>query len=129
MHPSRGEWDDKDRLKIAAEYENEKESGETVTDEQFLEILYDNFFSDRWFWQNSLAFERDDIEELDLRINYLSGLGYRAIDTDDTRLQFVLGPGYLREDYGDLGTENALTAHWATEKFTMIYSACTITMI
>jgi len=112
---TQAEWANKDRLKISAEYENEKEDGETVTDEKTAEILYDKFFSDRWFWQNSLRLEQDDIDDLKLRLNYLSGLGYRAIDTDDTRLQFVLGPGYLREDYEDQDIENSLTAHWAME--------------
>jgi putative salt-induced outer membrane protein YdiY len=109
------EWDDNDRLKLSAEYENEKEDDETVTDERFAEILYDEFFAEQWFWQNSLRLDQDDIDDLNLRVNYLSGLGYRAIDTDTTRLQFVLGPGYLREDYEDVDIESALTAHWSTE--------------
>ena len=40
---TQAEWANKDRLKISAEYENEKEDGETVTDEKTAEILYDKF--------------------------------------------------------------------------------------
>ena len=112
---AQAEWANKNRLKLSAEYENEKESGATVTDEKMAEIVYDHFLNQKWFWENRLRLEQDDIEDLDLRVNYLSGLGYRAIDTDTTQLQFVLGPGYLREDYNDQGTETSLTVHWATE--------------
>lgn len=108
-------WADNDRLKFSAEYENEEENDTTITDEKSAEILYDYFISEKWFLQNNLKAEQDDIEDLNLRLNYLLGLGYQFYDRDDLSLQVSAGPGYLREDYDTRDVENSLTAHWSLE--------------
>lgn len=110
----KAEWE-KHRLSIGAEYEREKEDDLLTTDEKTLTTAYDYFFADNWFWQNQLELEQDKVEELELRTQYNSGLGYQFYDTDDTTLEVVLGPGYLDEKYENADDRSEITAHWSLD--------------
>lgn len=63
-------WLDKHRVIIKAEYNREKENGKITDDNQSLEGAYDYFFRDKWFFNNTLKLEQDDINKIDLRTTY-----------------------------------------------------------
>ncbi|MEQ8516440.1 MAG: DUF481 domain-containing protein, partial [Chromatocurvus sp.] len=60
---------------------------------------YDRFLSDRMFWNNSLSFKRNTLQELDLRSAIGSGVGYQFFDDDELRLSTTAGLSYVREEF------------------------------
>ncbi len=107
-------WLDKHRVIIKAEYNREKENGKITDDNQSLEGTYDYFFRDKWFLNNTLKLEQDDINKIDLRTTYSAGLGYQAFESDDLNLKFILGPSYLHTSFTNNDKEDSAAIHWAT---------------
>ncbi len=60
---------------------------------------YDHFFSDRLFWNNSLSFKRNTLQELDLRSAVGTGFGYQFFDDSTLRLSTTAGLSYVREEF------------------------------
>ena len=109
----KGQWD-KHRVSFGVDYDYEKDNDTLTTDERQLNGAYDYFFAEKWFWQNQLSLEQDKIEDLNLRTQFNSGLGYQFYDRDDLTLDVVLGPGYRHEDYDAAGGDtSSMTAHWS----------------
>jgi putative salt-induced outer membrane protein YdiY len=106
-------WDDIHRLSLSADYDWEEEDDVEVTDEREAAIGYDYFFAKKWFWNNQLSYQQDDIESLDMRIEATSGLGYQIFDQDDLTLEVTAGPGFEREEYEGQDAENNGTANWS----------------
>ena len=105
--------DTKHRASIKAEINRETEDDEKTEDNRSLDLAYDYFFNEKWFMNNTLGFEQDDIEELDLRTTVGIGLGHQVYERDDLNLQYVLGPSYLREEFENGDSEDSLAARWA----------------
>jgi len=60
---------------------------------------YDHFVSEKLFWNNTISFKENGLQELDLRSAVGSGLGYQFFDADDLRLSTTAGLSYVREDF------------------------------
>lgn len=60
---------------------------------------YDRNFTPRLFGFVSADFQTNALQELDLRSVFGGGLGFHAIKTDKTTLDFLVGPNYTREKY------------------------------
>jgi len=60
---------------------------------------YDRNFNPRLFGFVGADFQTNALQELNLRTVLGGGLGYHAIKTDRTTLDFLVGPNYTREDY------------------------------
>ncbi len=60
---------------------------------------YDRFLSERLFWNNTLSFKRNTLQELDLRTSLGTGVGYQFFDEDDLRLSTTAGLSYVREEF------------------------------
>jgi putative salt-induced outer membrane protein YdiY len=60
---------------------------------------YDHFVSEKLFWNNTISFKQNGLQELDLRSAIGSGLGYQFFDADDLRLSTTAGLSYVREDF------------------------------
>jgi putative salt-induced outer membrane protein YdiY len=65
-------------------------------------IRYDRNFAKRLFGFGSADFQTDDLQSLDLRSVFGGGLGYHAIQSDKTTLDFLSGINYTRENYSTL---------------------------
>lgn len=112
-------WEN-DRLSFEAEYNRAKENGTLSEDDKAVSAAYDRFLTDKIFWENAISLQQDEIDLIDLRIIYSSGLGYQFFDRDDLTLKTVAGIGYIREDFDDSPTESAMTLNWSadyTQKF------------
>jgi len=74
----------------------------TTTDEMraFLRGEYD--FTPHWFLFVEPAAEWDRPRGIDVRAYPGTGLGYRFVETKTALLQFLLGPGYVYEEFTDL---------------------------
>ncbi len=62
-------------------------------------IRYDRNFAARLFGFGNADFQTDDLQALNLRSVLGGGLGYHAIRTDRTTLDFLGGLNYTRENY------------------------------
>ncbi len=60
---------------------------------------YDRFISEKLFWNNTISFKQNGLQELDLRSAIGSGLGYQFFDAEDLRLSTTAGLSYVREDF------------------------------
>jgi len=60
---------------------------------------YSRNLNPRWFAYGGADFQTDALQELDLRTVLGGGLGFHAIKSDTTTLDFLVGPNYTREDY------------------------------
>ena len=60
---------------------------------------YSRNLNPRLFAYGSADFQTDALQELNLRSVLGGGLGFHAIKTDKTTLDFLAGPNYTRENY------------------------------
>lgn len=65
-------------------------------------IRYDRNFATHLFGFGSADFQTDDLQGLNLRSVFGGGLGWHAIQSDKTTLDFLGGINYTRENYVDL---------------------------
>ncbi len=108
--------DEQHRATFKAEINREEDDGNVSENNRKIEGAYDYFYTKKWFINNTLSFEQDDIEHIDLRTKAGVGLGHQAWDEEDKKLQYVLGPTYLREDYeGSSKTQDSIAARWALD--------------
>jgi len=107
-------WD-KHRALAKLDYNREKDNGNTTVDNRSLALGHDYFFSEKWFWGNKATFKQDEIDKLDLRTILTSGLGYQAFEQDDLNLKFVLGPGFINEDFEDGTSDQSATINWGLD--------------
>jgi putative salt-induced outer membrane protein YdiY len=105
-------WGETYRAKLMAEYAYEEDSDQTTEDSRAIEGQFDYFFKPEWFLNTNIKFEQDDIAGLDLRSIYGVGIGHQAYDRDDLKLQYILGPSYLREERDTGETEDSLAYSW-----------------
>jgi putative salt-induced outer membrane protein YdiY len=73
-------------------------------------IRYDHNISKRWFVYGVFSGMYDTLQLLNYRIMPGGGLGYHAINSSVTTLDFLGGLGYTRESYYNGTTNNLLTA-------------------
>ncbi len=113
------EWmdgtDPKHRATLKADYNREEDNNNKTEDNRSIEGMYDYFFSPKWFLNTNAKFEQDDINQIDWRTDAGIGLGYQPYKQDDLNLQFILGPSYLRTEYENGRSEDAVAIREATE--------------
>ena len=106
-------WEKLHRMTLSAEYDYEEDNDIETENKKSVMGEYDYFFAPKWFWSNSLALEQDEIEQLELRMQYVSALGYQFYDEDDLQLKISFGPGYEREEFENRDADDSMTASWA----------------
>lgn len=107
---TKAKWE-KHRAEVSVVYNREEDDGRVSVDNQSIFGAYDYYFKDKWFLENALKLEQDDIDQIDLRARYNAGLGHQFYDQDDLHLKAVAGPGYLYEEFADGTDEGDLTLH------------------
>ncbi len=107
---AKAKWD-KHRAEVSVVFNREEDDGNVSVNNRSIAGAHSYFFKDKWFWENALKFEQDDIDQIDLRMQYNSGLGYQFYDRDDFHLKVVAGPGYQYEEFEDGSDESDATFH------------------
>ncbi len=69
---------------------------------------YDNFISEKLFWNNTISFKHNGLQELALRTSIGSGIGYQFFDSEALRLSTTAGLSYVREDFSIAPSEDFL---------------------
>jgi len=85
---------------------------------------YSRNFTPRLFGYGSADFQTDALQQLNLRSVLGGGLGFHAIKTDRTTLDFLAGPNYTREDYDTI--TNTFVALTLGEELTHKLGASTL---
>lgn len=97
---------DVDRLRLFVRGDFSQTNGEQSDNEVRAGWRYEYDISDRWYLYTSGFVEHDEVEDLNLRVNAVGGLGYFVFKEDDLELTLYGGPGYEYEDFND-GTTNS----------------------
>ncbi|MFN2328729.1 MAG: YdiY family protein [Chromatocurvus sp.] len=90
---------DVDRYIAGVDFNRGSDNDVTSVDNWTAYGSYDHFFSDRLFWNNSLSFKRNTLQELDLRSAIGTGVGYQFFDDSTLRLSTTAGLSYVREQF------------------------------
>jgi putative salt-induced outer membrane protein YdiY len=85
---------------------------------------YDHDFASRVFGFGAADFQTDALQSLDLRSVFSGGVGWHAVKTDKTTLDFLGGLNYTRENYTTL--QRNLIALTAGEELTHKLGATTV---
>lgn len=107
---SKAKWV-KHRAELSVVYNREEDDGNVSVDNRSIAGAHSYFFKEKWFWENALKLEQDDIDQIDLRVRYNSGLGHQFYEQDDLNLKVVAGPGFLYEEFEDGSDESDATLH------------------
>ncbi len=107
-------WADQ-RAGIYADFNKEDADDVDTVDNRGIGANYDYFFAPKWFATAAGSLETDDIASLDLRQKANLGLGHQMFEQDDLNLKFILGPGYLDEEFDDGTSFDSVTAAWALD--------------
>lgn len=109
------------RLELDADYGDTE--GETDTSRVFGEAKLKVFRTDRFYLFALTNMEYDEMENLDLRVQGLTGVGYEFIDNDTTQLLGEVGGGFTDERFDDNGADDtleptlSLTSEWKQKLF------------
>jgi len=99
VHPT---LNDKISLHVSSIYtSNQLATPSTVADLIQGGIRYDRNINPRTFGFGAADFMSNALQDLDLRAVYAGGLGYHAIKSDATTLDFLAGINYTHETYSD----------------------------
>ena len=85
---------------------------------------YSRNFTSRLFGYGGADFQTDALQQLNLRSVLGGGLGFHAINSDKTTLDFLAGPNYTREDY--VTVTNSFLAFSLGEELSHKFGASTI---
>ena len=107
-------WTDQ-RAEIKADFNQEDSNDVDTVDNRSIGLGYDYFLAPKWFINAAGSLEQDDIALLDLRSRANVGLGHQMFEQDDLNLKFILGPGYLDEDFDTGESFDSVTAAWALD--------------
>ncbi len=85
---------------------------------------YSRNLNPRLFAFGGADFQTDALQQLDLRTVLGGGLGFHAIKSDKTTLDFLVGPNYTREDYTTV--TNSFMAMTVGEELSHKFGASTV---
>lgn len=96
-----------DRISFGAGYRFDKKrdqstgKDDTTSDSWFLSGKYDYFLSDKLYLYGNILYEKDRINNLDMRVTPGAGLGYQWIEEDDLNFNTEAGLSYVHAEYSD----------------------------
>ena len=99
------------RIKSDLFISREEVDGEETKAKDRINLGYNYFFVDQWFFAVNLAAERDPIALLNSRYSLSPAIGYDFLDDPDRYLHVQLGAGYSSERSNNL-TSTSTTIDW-----------------
>ena len=104
------------RYTLGFRYNQEQTNG-NLTEENALTFgKYDHFLGERWFLFASTTLEQDTFQDLDLRSNFSSGVGYQFYETKERFLLLETGISYINETYTNgVSSEDSFGTRYAID--------------
>ena len=99
------------RIKSDLFISREEVAGEKTKAKDRINLGYNYFFVDQWFFAVNLAAERDPISLLNSRYSFSPAIGYDFLDDPNRFLHIQLGAGYSSERSNNL-TSTSTTIDW-----------------
>ncbi len=93
------------RLSLYLEGTYQEDSGDETANQTLAGILLEHDFTDRWFSFAGADFERDEFENLDLRVIATTGVGYFFVRRPYLDFKGRAGAGYQYENFSDGTTQ------------------------
>ena len=96
-----------DRISLGAGYRFDKKrdqstgKDDTTADKWFLKGKYDYFLSDQFYLYGNILYEKDRINNLDMRVTPGAGAGYQWVESDDLNFNTEAGLSYVHAEYTD----------------------------
>jgi putative salt-induced outer membrane protein YdiY len=87
------------RYIAGVDFNRGSDNGVTSVDNWTAYSSYDRFFDEKLFWNNTLSFKRNTLQELELRTSLGSGLGYQFFAEEDLRLSTTASLSYVSEEF------------------------------
>ena len=86
-------------LRIFGDLEYDTTRGVTSTDNWSVMTTMGHTFRDKWFYAGAIMFQQDRFADLNLRTLGGPSIGYHFYDSKLLKLNFGLGPYYLKDDF------------------------------
>jgi len=93
----------------------EKLNGVTSKDEQRVKYDLDYFISPTWFANGNLAYESNEIKDLNSRITLGLGGGHQFFESEETALSGNLGVAFVTEDNIVANDKDYTAIRWSTD--------------
>jgi putative salt-induced outer membrane protein YdiY len=103
----------KTRMKLAADYRREDDSGQRTASNWNVTSNYDHFLTDQWYFFRNGILAHDRFQDLNLRIAGGAGFGYQFYESEGLNLSLEAGPNMVNEDFIDAPDRTYLGARWA----------------
>jgi len=103
------------RVKLALEYNREKDSGKKSEDNVVASAKYDQFLTKQWFAFLNATVARDPFQGLNLRTATGGGAGYQFFDTKKRRLSTEIGINYVKENFNTQTNASYPSARWSID--------------
>lgn len=100
------------RLNLEAKYNFSEANNQVTAQNSLLNTGYDFFLSQLVFLKAKTLFEKDTLQNLQLRSTYGGGIGYQFLDTPRAALSAEVGPAHVNEDFRGGPTTRTVTGQW-----------------
>lgn len=86
-------------LRLSGHYDKKTTDGETTTNRWETSLVYERNFRRRWYVGARNTYKSDAQQDLDLRIIFAAGVGYRFYDDDSTFFSVLPALAYVIENF------------------------------
>ena len=86
-------------LRLTGQYDKKSADGDTTTNRWKAALVYERDFRRRWYVGAANTYESDAQRDLDLRIIFAAGVGYRFYDDDPTFFSVLPALAYVNENF------------------------------
>jgi putative salt-induced outer membrane protein YdiY len=104
---------DKNRFTLGALYKRSKDEDVTTSDRIMGYLKYDYFMTEKWYLYASLAGEKDEFKDLNLRTTGGLGLGYQFFETETGKLSLDGGASYVDNNYIEADDNGYAAGRWS----------------
>lgn len=105
----------KNRWTLLLDSDFNRKNNKEIENDHTLDLLYDRFVNEKWFYGARSKFEVDKVVDLNLRSRIGPILGYQVFDRDDLELILRAGPEWTYQNYEDTDSENNVSVYWALD--------------
>lgn len=103
------------RWTLTADSDFSRNEGSETENDHKLDLMYDRFATQAWFWGVRARAEVDKIADLDYRTRTGPFVGYQVWDRKDVSLSVRLGPEWQREKYAQADVKDDLAGFWSLD--------------
>jgi len=101
------------RFSLGAKHNYAEDDDELTARKTTGSLKYDFFLTEKLYIYAQSLFERDDMQDINLRSTVGPGLGYQFVDSDRASLFAEAGMSYFNEDYDEAEDQHYTSGRWS----------------